>query len=78
MFDARFTNNGKDALESYQVWHPDIIVLDIWMPVMTGYLALQEIRNIMKDRLTTIIISTLATNNHDIKYCVKSAARARF
>jgi CheY-like chemotaxis protein len=38
MFDVRFTNNGKEVLESYQVWHPDIIVLDIWMPVMTGYL----------------------------------------
>jgi len=44
MFDVRFTNNGKDALESYQVWYPDIIVLDIWMPVMTGYLVLLTLR----------------------------------
>jgi DNA-binding response OmpR family regulator len=71
MFEARFAFNGKDALEIYQAWHPDIIVLDIWMPIMTGYLVLQEIRNTLNDVSTTIIMSTSASNSHDIKDCIK-------
>jgi response regulator of citrate/malate metabolism len=45
--------------------------LDIWMPIMTGYLVLQEIRNTLNDVSTTIIMSTSASNSHDIKDCIK-------
>ena len=68
---ARFALNGKEALEIYQAWHPDILVLDIWMPVMTGYLVLQEIRNAFADDSTTVIMSTSAANSTDIKDCIK-------
>ena len=70
-FEKRFANSGKEALAIYQAWRPDIIVLDIWMPLMTGYLALQEIRGVMNDKATTIIMSTSASNNNDIKDCLK-------
>jgi len=26
MFDSRFAKNGKDTLEIYHAWHPDILV----------------------------------------------------
>jgi DNA-binding response OmpR family regulator len=71
MFETRYVFNGKEALDIYQAWRPDMIVLDIWMPIMTGYLVLQEIRNTMKDKTTTIIMSTSATNSQDISDCLQ-------
>ena len=37
--------NGQEALDSLKHMHPDVILMDIRMPVMDGYTAAQEIRN---------------------------------
>lgn len=58
VFDKTMVSNGEKALEAYKTGYPDILVLDIVMPVMTGYLALKEIREAFKDGNTTVIIST--------------------
>lgn len=71
LFEMRFAANGKEALDLYQEWRPDIIVLDIVMPVMTGYSVLQEIRETMKDRTTKIIMATSLSTRHDIMDCSK-------
>lgn len=71
IFERRFATNGKEALSLYQSWQPDIILLDIWMPVMTGYLVLQEIRSARADKVTTIIMATSASNENDIKDCLQ-------
>lgn len=41
--------NGKEALEQMQKTMPDIIFLDVDMPVMDGIEALRHIRDISKD-----------------------------
>ncbi len=38
--------NGVEALEKYKIYDPDIITMDITMPVMTGIEALKEIKKI--------------------------------
>lgn len=38
--------NGKQAVEMYRIWSPDLITLDITMPEMDGLLALEEIMKI--------------------------------
>jgi CheY-like chemotaxis protein len=67
LFTKRFAGNGKDALEIYQAWHPDVIVLDITMPVMAGSSVLQEIRNKRNDKSTIIIMATASTDSQDIR-----------
>ena len=69
VFDKRFAENGRDALGIYSEWHPDILLLDLMMPVMSGQEVLQEIREARKDLAITIIISSLSTHPDDVAIC---------
>jgi len=71
MFEKRFAENGKEALEAFQEWKPDLLVLDIVMPVMTGFIVLQEIRNTLKDTITPIVMATSMSDPQDVRDCVK-------
>ncbi len=70
LFTKRFAGDGKEALEIYDAWHPDVIVLDIVMPVMAGYAVLQEIRSKRDDKSTRIIMATASTDSQDIRDCI--------
>jgi CheY-like chemotaxis protein len=69
MFETVYATNGKDAMELYHSWHPDIIVLDIMLPIMTGYSVLKEIREELEDKKTTIIMATSLQGKEDIADC---------
>lgn len=69
VFDKRLVSNGERALEAYKTWHPDILVLDIVMPVKTGYSALKDIRGAAGNGDTTIIISTSIDDVDEVRAC---------
>ena len=43
-YEVRTAFNGKDAIERYETFHPDIVVLDIMMPEMDGWQVAEKIR----------------------------------
>jgi CheY-like chemotaxis protein len=43
-FDVREASNGAEAVEVWQSWRPEIILMDMRMPVMSGVEATREIR----------------------------------
>jgi CheY-like chemotaxis protein len=53
-FSVELANNGKEALEKLPLFRPDLVTLDIKMPVMDGIEALKRIREV--DRQLPIIL----------------------
>ncbi|TSA27343.1 MAG: response regulator [Bacteroidetes bacterium] len=51
--------NGEEAVAVYKTSNPDLILMDIQMPVKDGYTATQEIRELEKEQETRIPIIAL-------------------
>ena len=50
--------NGREALDAMQADHPDVVVLDLMMPVLSGWDVLQErSRSTELSRIPVIIVS---------------------
>ncbi len=43
-FELREANNGQEAIDIWNTWQPDLIWMDMRMPVLDGYAATQKIR----------------------------------
>ncbi len=71
IFEKKIAENGQDALDHYREWKPDVILLDILLPVVSGYTILKEIRQKDKDASTAIIITSSLISKEDIIDCVK-------
>jgi DNA-binding response OmpR family regulator len=71
VFEKRFASNGEEALEIYSEWDPDIIVLDIMMPLLSGYTVLKTIREIKNDLSRCIVMSSSLSYKLDIVDCMK-------
>ncbi|WP_190303394.1 ATP-binding protein [Pseudanabaena sp. UWO311] len=53
--------NGQVAVTIWEQWQPDLIWMDMRMPVMNGYEATTQIRSQLKGQATTIIALTAST-----------------
>ena len=61
--------NGKEAIEKAQALKPDLIVLDITMPVLSGFEAAREIRKILPH--VPILILSMHESNQLIEEAKK-------
>ncbi|HEY9781294.1 MAG TPA: hybrid sensor histidine kinase/response regulator [Leptolyngbyaceae cyanobacterium] len=50
--------NGKQCLEAYTTWHPDIVLLDAMMPVMDGFTCCQKLVELAKRNYTPVLMIT--------------------
>lgn len=57
-FEVQEAENGKLAIETWENWHPHLILMDMRMPVMDGYEATQLIKSHLSGQATAIIAFT--------------------
>jgi len=63
-YDVIEAINGEEAVNLYVEHQPDIVLMDIMMPVMDGFIATQKIKQEMGDKFVPVIILT-AVNDTD-------------
>ncbi len=64
-FDIREAANGKETVEIFEQWHPDLIWMDIRMPVMDGLESTHRIRSTDAGLHTKIIAITAQALEED-------------
>jgi DNA-binding NarL/FixJ family response regulator len=66
--------NGREAVEAFERYRPDVTLLDLRMPVMEGVEAVRQIREI--DPLARVIVLTTYDTDDDIARALKAGAKA--
>ena len=66
--------NGREAVEAYDRFRPDVSLLDLRMPVMEGVEAVRQIRE--RDPNARVIVLTTYDTDHDIARALKAGAKA--
>ena len=65
-------SNGQDAVSMYKEHKPDLVFIDIIMPVKSGLEALEEITN-FNSKAKVVIVSSAVTQNY-LKLAIKAGA----
>jgi signal transduction histidine kinase len=57
-YDTDFARNGLEALEKVKEFRPDLILLDVMMPVMDGFEACRRLKSVEETRYITVVMLT--------------------
>lgn len=72
--DVKMAANGKAAFDMLEQYVPDIIILDIMMPEISGFDVLKKIRQNRRFNKTIIIIVTALNDTETKKKAIKEGA----
>lgn len=64
-FDVRRVTNGEDALAAALNYHPDLVLLDVMMPKVSGFDVLDILRNTPETANLKIIMLTALSQESD-------------
>ena len=62
--------NGSEAIETFKQVSPDLIFMDVMMPVMNGHEATRQIKALSADDFVPIIFLTALTGGDELKKCI--------
>ncbi len=65
-------SNGQQALEYFELHNPDLVLLDVVMPIMNGYTAAGIIKKRSKDEFIPLIFLTAITDSESLATCISS------
>jgi CheY-like chemotaxis protein len=60
-FQLKEAENGQEAVTIWENWQPDLIFMDMRMPIMNGYEATQRIKQHLQAGQSTVIIALTAS-----------------
>jgi two-component system cell cycle response regulator DivK len=62
-YKVAYAKNGKEGVEMTRSWQPDLVLMDLRMPVMDGYDAIDEIKSDPETKhIPIFVISAWSTN----------------
>jgi CheY-like chemotaxis protein len=64
---AEAAYDGKSALQAVRVFYPDVLLLDISMPIMDGFQLAQEVRRHDEDLGKPALIAVTAYDNDEVR-----------
>jgi CheY-like chemotaxis protein len=64
-FEVREAANGEEAIAVWEEWSPQLIWMDVRMPVLDGYEATRQIKATLKGQATVIIALTASAFDHE-------------
>jgi DNA-binding response OmpR family regulator len=64
-FDIKRVSNGEDALVSALEYHPDLVLLDVMMPKVSGFEVLDILRNTPDTMNLKVIMLTALSQDSD-------------
>lgn len=66
--------NGQEAIENFQRQSPDIVFVDVMMPVMNGYEATSKIKELSEGDFIPVIILTALTGSEELQKSIDAGA----
>ena len=73
-FEVVTAGNGADCLVAVQEQQPDLVIMDVYMPVLSGLDALHLLRQSLADRELPVIILSGRGNFADVRRAWKRGA----
>jgi DNA-binding response OmpR family regulator len=65
-FEVTAVGDGKDALDLFLVDPPDVILLDVMMPNLSGFDVMERLRRDDPNNSTPVILVTAKTSDEDV------------
>jgi len=64
-YTLKFSGSGDDALRQIQAETPDLILLDVMMPILSGFAVLERLRSDERTRLIPVVLLTALNAEED-------------
>ncbi|MGC1306933.1 MAG: CHASE4 domain-containing protein [Phormidesmis sp.] len=64
-FEVQEAEDGQQAIETWEIWEPHLIWMDMQMPVLNGYEATRQIKASVRGQATVVIALTASTQEEE-------------
>jgi CheY-like chemotaxis protein len=74
-FQVDIAGNGEEGLEKIKTEKPDLIILDIIMPIMDGFEVLETLSNDQELKKIPVLVFSTLGQEKDVQKAIKLGAR---
>jgi DNA-binding response OmpR family regulator len=71
-YETKIVSNGEETLAAARSWKPDLILLDVMMPKLSGFEVCRQLRAAPSTRDIAILMLTALDQANDVEMAVES------